>query len=210
MSENADIPEGRLTGRKMKAVLEGGTRVFLERGFAATSMDDVAAAAAVSKRTLYQYFSSKEALFVAVVRGRVENLIQILEAATSAPEGPISLRALAERLTQRAFNHETVCLYRIVIAEAGRMPELGRIIDETALGAALEEIAEVIRRVAAQRGVRLENPAFAADVYLSLLYGVSQVRALLGVDLTHEADNLDSRVAAFERAFGLSIAPAKA
>ena len=52
-------------GRKVDAVLEGATRVFLERGYAAASMNDVAAAATVSKRTLYQYFTSKEALFAA-------------------------------------------------------------------------------------------------------------------------------------------------
>ncbi len=196
---------GRIAGRKVKAVLEGATRVFLDRGFSAASMDDVAATAGVSKRTLYQYFSSKEALFVAVVRGRVDEMIQDVEAVGAAP-GTISLLALADRLVQRIQDPEAVRLYRMVIAEAGRMPELGRTIDSTIFSAAIAEIEHMLVRIAAQRRVPLENPAFAADIFLSLLVGVSQMRALFGVDFAPGSSSwggLENRVACFERAFGL-------
>ena len=50
--------------------------LFVERGFAATKLDDVAARAGVSKGTLYRYFDSKEALFKAVIR---EGIVPALE-----------------------------------------------------------------------------------------------------------------------------------
>lgn len=52
---------------KRAAILRGGQAVFVERGFAGATMDAVAQAAQVSKRTLYHHFASKEALFQAIV-----------------------------------------------------------------------------------------------------------------------------------------------
>ena len=48
-------------------LLELATRVFTEKGFQATSMDDIAAAAGVTKPVLYQHFDSKERLYVEVL-----------------------------------------------------------------------------------------------------------------------------------------------
>ncbi|MEM7474559.1 MAG: TetR/AcrR family transcriptional regulator [Planctomycetota bacterium] len=52
---------------KRQAVIEAATEEFLSRGFAGTSMDRVAEAANVSKRTVYDHFPSKDALFQAIV-----------------------------------------------------------------------------------------------------------------------------------------------
>ena len=53
--------------RKRQAILHVGRRLFLQKGYAGTSMDEVAAAADVSKVTIYKYFSDKQTLFAAVV-----------------------------------------------------------------------------------------------------------------------------------------------
>lgn len=201
-------PAARLTGRKVKAVLEGATKVFLERGFASSSMDEVAAAAAVSKRTLYQYFPSKEALFMAVVEARVDDTIGTLEELTNKPGETVSLMALAEEVVSRFFRPDTLRLYRIIIAESGRLATFGRTIDETGLRRLLAEMELVLGRVAEQRGARLENPAFAADVFMSLMQGTAQMRALLGAEPFGGYGTIEDRVACFERAFGLSEAPA--
>ncbi len=76
----------------MAAALE----LFVERGFAATRLDDVAARAGVSKGTLYLYFDSKEALFEAVIR---EGMVPALkEAAVRVASYQGSAAALLEEL----------------------------------------------------------------------------------------------------------------
>ncbi|QKV55502.1 TetR/AcrR family transcriptional regulator [Comamonas antarctica] len=58
----------RLTDRKRAAIVQAAVAEFRARGFEATSMDQVAATAEVSKRTLYNHFASKEALFAQILR----------------------------------------------------------------------------------------------------------------------------------------------
>ena len=56
-------PPQRLTDRKREAIVRAAVEEFRTAGFEATSMDRIAAAAGVSKRTVYNHFPSKEELF---------------------------------------------------------------------------------------------------------------------------------------------------
>src|SRR6202044_4261724 len=67
--------------RKRKALLLAATELFLDKGYDNTSMDDVAAKAAVSKPTVYKYFSDKERLFAEIVRattGEIDDLMRMV------------------------------------------------------------------------------------------------------------------------------------
>ena len=57
-------------------LLAAALNLFVEKGFAATRLDDVAARAGVSKGTLYLYFDNKEALFKAVVQ---EGIVPVID-----------------------------------------------------------------------------------------------------------------------------------
>src|SRR5215469_18599256 len=57
--------------RKRREIRQAAIGEFLAKGYAGTSMDDVAAAARVSKQTVYKYFGSKEELFVAIIEATV-------------------------------------------------------------------------------------------------------------------------------------------
>src|ERR1700739_1809703 len=67
VSEELEKP-GR-SAQKRRAILDAATEVFLEKGYLATNMDEIAALAAVSKQTVYKNFPNKETLFVGIVRG---------------------------------------------------------------------------------------------------------------------------------------------
>jgi len=70
-TRSLSAPEGRSSeGPKRRQIIDGACRVFLERGFDAASMGEIAREAAVSKGTLYVYFKSKEELFAAIVAGQ--------------------------------------------------------------------------------------------------------------------------------------------
>ena len=67
------LPERR-SDRKRRAILEAATEAFLRHGFLGTSMDEIAAAAAVSKQTVYKHFSDKESLFREIVTTTVDEI----------------------------------------------------------------------------------------------------------------------------------------
>ncbi len=107
-------------------LLAAALELFVERGFAATRLDDVAKAAGVSKGTLYLYFCSKEELFKAVVR---ENLVPLLgEAAGTIEQFDGSTEELFRILMLRWWEimgeSKLSGLPKLMIAEAGNFPDL--------------------------------------------------------------------------------------
>ena len=106
----------------MAAALE----LFVEKGFAGTRLEDVAARAGVSKGTLYLYFDSKEALFKAVIQ---EGIVPILEEGAGLVEGfhgssADLLRALISKWWQRIGNTHLAGVPKLMISEAGNFPDL--------------------------------------------------------------------------------------
>ena len=100
--------------------------LFVEKGFAATRLEDVAARAGVSKGTLYLYFDSKEALFKAVIQ---EGIVPVLEEGAGLVEGfqgssADLLRALISEWWQRIGNTPLAGVPKLMISEAGNFPEL--------------------------------------------------------------------------------------
>jgi AcrR family transcriptional regulator len=128
-------------------ILAAALTCFKERGFAATRLEDVAVRAGVTKGTIYLYYSSKEELFKAVVRGELVPNIERLEAALDEP-GPAAM--LLERLftvwVQRIVPSPVSIIPKLVITEASNFPELARFYLETAVHRALRLVAAVLRR----------------------------------------------------------------
>jgi AcrR family transcriptional regulator len=135
--------ERDLSPEKTEAILEGAMKEFLERGFAATTMDRVAAAAGVSKATVYSHFQDKEGLFAALTQRLVQKKFQTIFGSTDAQvfqaEPEIVLRHLANTaLNAGVDDPQFFNFMRLVIGESGRFPEVAqafvRNIEKTAFG----------------------------------------------------------------------------
>lgn len=121
----------RRSQHKRQAVLDGARREFLQHGYAATSMDRVAAAAGVSKATVYGHFADKQALFRALTEAMVgERLSELFGASAqqALPAEPAAaLRELAARCLEcRHSQPQFLDFLRLVIAESERFPELAK------------------------------------------------------------------------------------
>lgn len=114
----------RLTDRKRAAIVQAAVAEFRASGFEATSMDKVAATAEVSKRTLYNHFASKEALFA-------EILMQLWDRSTATlnlsyrPEAPLhqQLSALLLQKVAMVSSEDFIDLARVAIASTIHSPE---------------------------------------------------------------------------------------
>src|SRR3954454_19412856 len=118
------------SARKRRDIVNAATEHFLAHGYAGTSMDAVAAEAAVSKQTIYKHYSDKESLFAEIVTttvreasGPVQDLVVGLE---QTEDLETDLRNLARRQLHLVMQPALLQLRRLVIGESARFPELGR------------------------------------------------------------------------------------
>ncbi len=121
--------------QKQEQILEGAMRVFLRDGYAGTSMDRVSAEAGVSKQTIYSHFQDKEGLFKALIeRVTIANFSGIFCAEDLHGEPAILLREVAETyLTKVAENPDYLALFRLIITESQRFPELAKLYTQTVI-----------------------------------------------------------------------------
>lgn len=115
----------RRSAAKRAAILEAAVALFLERGFARTSIDAVAHAAGVGKQTVYSHFSEKEALFLAAVdRARATSESAEHEAPPDPAHPAEGLRLLGTALLQVVLDPTVAALQRLTIGELPHHPEL--------------------------------------------------------------------------------------
>jgi AcrR family transcriptional regulator len=176
-------PEETRSARKRRAIMDAATEVFLRNGYLGTSMDEVAALAAVSKQTVYKHFADKESLFSEIVTGTVDEAgdrvhASVLELADSG-DVEADLRELARRQLALVMQPRVLQLRRLVIGEAGRFPELGRTFYERGPGRTLEALAAAFTRLADSGALKLDDPALAAEHFNWLVMSIPLNQAML-------------------------------
>jgi AcrR family transcriptional regulator len=109
-------------------IMAAALDLFVERGFAATKLDDVAARAGVSKGTLYLYFSSKEELFKAVIQQGILPVLEQGEEMLAQHSGDTAslLRSLIFRWWEMVASTKLSGIPKLIISEAGNFPEVAR------------------------------------------------------------------------------------
>jgi TetR/AcrR family transcriptional repressor of mexJK operon len=185
----------RKSDGKRRAILEGACRVFLAQGLGGANMDAVAAAARVSKMTVYRYFPSKEQLFAGVVHDLCD---RILDPALVEEMGRLPLRAALRKFGRHMhaniFAPETLGLHRIVVAESQRFPELGKLFYDSGPGGSIRALAEYFARHRRDPALKIKNPRLAAEEFLELLRGYDHMRALLRVGDVSSPRRVNERI----------------
>ncbi len=161
----------RVYSRKTEIVLTAAESVFLRSGYAATSMDEVAAEAGVSKRTVYTNFGSKEQLFADVITRRCAAVLPDPETYAAAvgksPEEGLVL--LATGFLTALFDPAQIELYQTVVAAARRQPNVGRIMFEGPILQTQNFFADFLRGHSAAGRLALEDVDLAAAQLIALL-----------------------------------------
>jgi len=187
-----------LQRRKRLAILDGAKTVFLRQSFALAKMDDVAAAAGVGKQTVYRHFRSKEALFVGLVISmcaQVGALLAIPQGKHSDDPPEIQLRELGRLLVQNLIEPDNLRLYRAIVAEAERLPELGKVFYENGAKVARAFAAKIL-----QKRFDESTAAMRAATFVQLVLGDAYLELSIGFTVpdveTRFALQIDEAVAA--------------
>ncbi|MBS4098176.1 MAG: TetR/AcrR family transcriptional regulator [Sulfuricella sp.] len=127
-----DVPQPPRWQRRAESrpqeVLEAALAVFVERGYTAASLDEVARRAGVSKGTLYLYFDNKAELFKAVIR---QSLVSNMDEARTLAAQHSGDNWELLTLVLREFTHKVVMsplsgIPKLILGEAGNFPEITR------------------------------------------------------------------------------------
>ena len=158
----------RKTARPQE-LLAAALDLFVERGFAATRLDDVAARAGVSKGTLYLYFVNKEELFKAVVRenmlpvlGEAEEIIDRHQGNTADLFSEIMLGWWA-----RVGDTKLSGIPKLIMAESGNFPEVARFYHEEVISRADRMVRRLLERGMTRGEFRSVDAANATSVIIA-------------------------------------------
>lgn len=167
---------------KRRAIVEAATRLFLEKGYPGTSMDEVAAAAEVSKVTVYKQFHDKDQLFSDIVLGiteRAEAIATALQARFDQVEDlEPDLIAIAMAYATGVVSVDVIRLRRLVIAEADHFPDLAERYFNQALQRGLAAVATGLNSLVERGILRVDDCELAAVQFAYLVLGPLIDRAL--------------------------------
>jgi AcrR family transcriptional regulator len=170
---------------------------FVEHGVAGATTDEIARRARVSKREIYRLFGSKEALFSALVRERASLMRHALEPAppTDSESALRTLERFGHEFLALLTSPSTIDMYRLVIGEAARLPELGRELDAQGRGTVWAALTAWMADAARRGALAVPDVERAAGSFMALLMGDLPVRLMLGAAATPSDDDLGRRAA---------------
>lgn len=184
------------------AILDSAEEVFLKEGYQAASMSAIAAKIGGSKGTLYNYFPSKEDLFLACVSRHCDVLqeqMASLHAETSDVRA--ALTKLGRRYIEVVSSDDVMRKFRMIVAEAERVPELAQRFYEIGPARGQRTLAEYLEKAMKDGKLRKADPLRAAQHFLGLCYNWLSKARLCNVAPAPDAATIERDVAEAVRVF---------
>ena len=154
---------------RREAILDVAAEVFMEVGYSAASMSMIAARVGGSKGTLYNYFKSKEELFEAYIARHCGWMYETMDALYSkAVDVRMALTELGRALLRFVLSDLSLRNYILVVPEAGRSPNIGRLLYEAGPLRGAARLAEFIAWSAGEGRLRPCDPQVAAHQFIGL------------------------------------------
>lgn len=174
------LPAGAPKFRRRKAerpdeIVSAALEVFVEKGFAAARLEDIAGRAGVSKGAIYLYFATKEDIFRAVVeQGFAPNLQTVKNVATDGHTPfPELLKIFAATVSHLVEQQPIGGIIKVVIGESRNFPELARAWHDTLVAPALAAMTGAIAAAQGRGELRPGDPrAYAISLVSPLLVSV--------------------------------------
>jgi TetR/AcrR family transcriptional regulator, mexJK operon transcriptional repressor len=174
--------EQKRASRRRAAILKAATDVFLECGYEGARLEDVIRRSGGSLATLYAQFGDKAGLFGAIIASICDEIVSSLpEVGQPRSETPEkALFAFGSTYLRLLLTPLSLALYRVVIGESARFPELGRAVYEAGPATAAKRLAAYMRQQTKARALAVADPDLAARHFLEMVKGDLHFRALLG------------------------------
>ena len=186
--------------------VEVAQALFLERGFAGTSVNEVVRRAGGSLATLYAEFGTKDELFEAVMNRRAATMFaNIINSKSQRQDVASELRQLARRLQAHMLSTDALALYRLALHEGPKFPSVRNAVLINGLKGFLQRLAGYFKALAENGRLDIDDPAHAADLFLTLVQGQLRTIAACGevehLSKKRRDDHVKRAVAVFLRIY---------
>lgn len=172
-------------------IVAAALTLFVERGFAATRLEEVARLAGISKGTLYLYFESKQALFEAVIKEIIIPQVERSEAMVAKHQG--TQAELLRSIVLNWWNHVSTTkasgIPKLVMAEAANFPEVARFFVDNVMKRVRRLLEAVIRAGIRQGEFREHDPEYSTRLLIApMVYLAIWQHSLMPYDSDFELD----------------------
>ncbi len=172
----------RLSAEKLSALVDIATAEFLDNGYRRASVDRIAAAAHVSKATIYRHFGCKENLLRYVVRRDIfETSRSGIEFAGDVSDADTAITALAERMLDLHLAPANIRMHRLLTEEAALIPDLAQLFHEVRV----RRLSDPLERVLAMCGLPRSGEAAARTFYTLATFAVRFITSTTLPDAAH-------------------------
>jgi TetR/AcrR family transcriptional repressor of mexJK operon len=170
-------------------ILTAAAESFLSNGYANTSLENVAAAAGVTKPTVYNHFSSKANLFRCVVEGYAGKRLQTIDQLDN-PTGDTraDLLSFSETFVQLVFSNRAQRWDRLAAAESLEHPEVGEMFFDAGPQKILNLLSKYLSDQKKAKRLCIKNPQRAAEQLIGLLLGVDMLRSIIGKPTSNKSE----------------------
>jgi TetR/AcrR family transcriptional repressor of mexJK operon len=206
----AKSADTHIAGRKECSAIAAARKLFLDQGFAETSMDAIARAAGVSKATLYAYFPSKEALFAHLIEAECHLKVSRLQMPNLDMGLVEALRSFARQFVEVYITPESMAFFQAVSSERSRFPQLCQLFFESGPKNERVRVAALLEEAKARGLLTFSDATEAAGHFLSLIHGDLPLHTALGLEPRDEATvaaMVDAGIGAFLRAYRVEGTP---
>jgi AcrR family transcriptional regulator len=182
LAPEAVAPSAGRRPEKTEAILEAAGQLFRDQGYGAVSMDQIAREAGVSKATVYAHFESKDRLFAAMIHNGCRVYAEgIMPALTEMEDVREALTQICREIERFLLAPKTLGIYRVIIAEGPRFPELVQaFIEQGPLP--FSKMLAAFFEAANRRGVlNVPNPLLAASQLVWLVRGPLYLERMLNL-----------------------------
>ena len=200
-----EAPEGRGESRR-KAMIDAAYSLFIEKGYASVTVDDIIKVSGGSKSSLYKFFSSKEGILEEVVRSLGDQFLKEIKITVSSKRTPReSLSSIGSTIIKLALSENAINQQRLAVQNAKIFPELSKLWYDCGPKTTFDALADYLRKENEEGRLKIENPTRAALFFAGMLIFKDNMTMSIGADPPSRkemeeivADAVDVFLAAYE------------
>ncbi|MRG57754.1 TetR family transcriptional regulator [Phyllobacterium sp. SYP-B3895] len=172
MSENSQSRRGRPANEALgQTIIDAASELFVELGFQATTLDNVAKRAKISKLSIYRHFENKEALFSAAIAARCHQFAPqaVIEGVDGSAEE--QLMAAGSSLLRTLLSPDVRSVEAMVMADKTNQRSLSKLFYEAGPANVIDQIEALLRQLHAKAVLNVPDPLQSARLFAALIKG---------------------------------------
>jgi AcrR family transcriptional regulator len=193
------------------AILKAAAEIFFAGGYEGASMSKICERVGGSKQTVYNYFHTKQELFITLIEEVSAEALQPLAPSRLAMDDPAhTLAEVGRRYLQIIMSPTALNLYRTVVADSRRFPEIAQIFFEHGPGRATIRLAEALTFYRDKGQISVADPALAAEQFIGMVRDDRHLHVVLGLRPPMDENEISVSVAQAVATFMDGVRPPRA